>query len=161
MKSIPKLFLILLLISCSSKVKKIDKVITGKVIAIKDGDTIDILFDGKPFTIRFAHVDCPEIRKGQPFGKAAKTFTSDLCFGQIVTVLNEGKYDRYKRLIGIIITEKNENVNKELIKAGFAWHFKQFSTDTSYANLEITARQNKLGIWADENPTPPWNWRKP
>ncbi len=112
-------------------------------------------------TIRFAHVDCPEIRKGQPFGQAAKKFTSELCFGQIVTVINEGKYDRYKRLIAVIINEENENVNKELVKAGLAWHFIKYSNDTSYDDLELTARQNKVGLWADENPTPPWDWRKP
>lgn len=160
-KSFPLIFLLLLLISCSNKAKTIDELITGKVIAVKDGDTIDILFDGKPLTIRFAHVDCPEIKKGQPFGQAAKTFTSGLCFSQTVTVLNEGKYDRYKRLIGIIINEKNENVNKELVKAGFAWHYKKYSTDTSYDDLEFIAKQNKIGLWAEENPTPPWDWRKP
>ena len=160
-KSFHKIFLLCLLFSCSNKVKEISNEITGKVIAVKDGDTIEILFDGKPMTIRFAHVDCPEIRKGQPFGQAAKKFTSDLCFGQTVTVINEGKYDRYKRLIAVIITEKNENVNKELVKAGLAWHFIKYSSDISYDDLELTARQNKIGLWADDNPTPPWNWRKP
>ena len=160
-KSFSKIFFLFLLFSCSNKTKEIAKSITGKVIAVKDGDTIEILYDGKPLTIRFAHVDCPEIKKGQPFGQAAKQFTSDLCFGQNVTVINEGKYDRYKRLIGVIINEKNENVNKELVKSGFAWHFKKYSTDTSYDDLELTARQNKIGLWVDDNPTPPWDWRKP
>lgn len=156
-----KTFLLLLFLSCSSEVKEIEKQITGKVIVVKDGDTIEILFDGKPLKIRFAHVDCPEIKKGQPFGQTAKKFTSDLCFGQTVTVINEGKYDRYKRLIAVIINEKKENVNKELVKAGLAWHFKKYSKDTSYNELELTARQSKIGLWADGNPTPPWDWRKP
>ena len=128
LKLFSKTVLLLILLSCSNKVNKIDKSITGKVIAVKDGDTIDILFDNKPFTIRFAHVDCPEVKKGQPFGQAAKKFTSDHCFGQTVTVFNEGKYDRYKRLIGVIINERNENVNKELVKAGFAWHYKKYQS---------------------------------
>lgn len=160
-KWLPKIFLLLLLVSCSNKVKDIGNQITGRVIAVKDGDTIEILFDGKPLTIRFAHIDCPELKKGQPFGQAAKKLTSDLCFGQTVTVINEGKYDRYKRLIAVIINEKNENVNKELVKAGLAWHFKKYSTDTSYDDLELNSRQNKIGLWADDNPTPPWDWRKP
>ncbi|MCA2538954.1 MAG: thermonuclease family protein [Microcystis sp. M54BS1] len=159
-KRLYKIFLFFLFVSCSSEVKEIDRQITGEVIAVKDGDTIEILFDGKPLTVRFAHVDCPEIKKGQPFGKAAKKFTSDLCFGQTVTIINEGKYDRYKRLIAVVINEKNENVNKELVKAGLAWHFKKYSTDTSYDDLELTARQNKIGLWVDNNPTPPWDWRK-
>jgi micrococcal nuclease len=154
-----KYVLFFLLISCSTQTKEIDVSITGKVIAVKDGDTIEILYNGKPLTIRFAHIDCPEIKKSQPFGKDAKKFTSALCFGQTVTVVNEGKFDRYKRLIAVVINEQNKNVNKELVKAGLAWHFKKYSSDTTYDNLETIARQNKLGLWIDDNPIPPWNWR--
>lgn len=161
LKTSVKILLLLLLLSCSNKSNQIDRSITGKVIAVKDGDTIDIFFNGKPLTIRFAHVDCPEIKKGQPFGQAAKQFTSDLCFGQTVTVINEGKYDRYKRLIAVIINDKNINVNKELVRAGLAWHFKRYSNDNSYDELELAAIQNNIGLWADDNPIPPWEWRKP
>ena len=149
--------------SCKAKEQhlKFPKEFQGKVIAVKDGDTIEVLFENSPITIRFAHIDCPEIKKHQPFAQAAKKFTSDLCFGQIVTVENNGEHDRYKRLIAVIITDKNENVNKELVKAGLAWHFLKYSTDTSYDNLEAIARQSKIGLWADENPTSPWEWRKP
>jgi micrococcal nuclease len=151
------------LFSCKGKDQyiKLPKNFQGKVIAVKDGDTIEVLYDNNTITIRFAHVDCPEIKKHQPFGQAAKKFTSNICFGQIVTVQNDGKLDRYKRLLAIIINDKNENVNKELVKAGLAWHFLKYSTDTSYDVLEAIARQSKIGLWADENPIPPWEWRKP
>ncbi len=133
--------------------------ISGKVIAIKDGDTIEILFDGKPLKIRFAHIDCPELKKNQPFGKAAKQFTSTMCFGQMVTIENNNKFDRYRRLIGIVINEKGQNVNKELLIAGLAWHFKKYSADQTYAALENEARAKQVGLWADKNPIPPWKWR--
>lgn len=140
---------------------KLPKVFQAKVIAIKDGDTIEVLYKENTVVIRLAHIDCPEIKKHQPFAQAAKTFTSGICFGQWVTVENEGKFDRYKRCIAVIITGKNENVNKALVKAGLAWHFLKHSTDKSYDELEAIARQRKIGLWADENPTPPWQWRKP
>lgn len=153
------IFLSFLLLSCGNN-KEYDFVsrINGKVIKIKDGDTIEILFDGKPLTIRFANIDCPE--KRQPFGNIAKQFTAEKCFGQIVVILNNNKFDRNKRLIGVIINEQGENVNKELIKAGLAWHYLKYSTDASYSNLETLARQNKVGLWSDPNPVAPWNWRK-
>ncbi|TMI65788.1 MAG: nuclease [Bacteroidetes bacterium] len=148
------------LLSCSNTNEQfINREITGKVIKIKDGDTIDILFNGKPLTIRFAHIDCPEYKSKQPFGTNARQFTSDLCFGQTVTIENDQKFDRYKRLIGVVINEKGQNLNKELIKAGLAWHFKKYSNDSSYAELENKARQSKIGLWADSSPTPPWDWR--
>lgn len=155
------LLLVFGLISCNSEVKNnLSSVISGKVIAVKDGDTIEILYAGKPLRIRLSHIDCPEIKKGQPYGKAAKQKTSDLCFGQEVKVLNEGVVDRYGRLIGVIINAYNQNVNKEVVREGLAWHYKQYSTDSSYALLENKARENKLGLWADENPVPPWEWRE-
>lgn len=140
---------------------KLPKDFQAKVIAVKDGDTIEVLYENNPIIVRLAHIDCPEIKKHQPFGQAAKKFTSDICFGQTVTIQNEGKFDRYKRLLAVVINNKNENVNKALVKAGFAWHFLKYSTDTSYRNLEAIARKSKIGLWADENPTPPWKWRKP
>ncbi|MEO7482303.1 MAG: thermonuclease family protein [Ferruginibacter sp.] len=133
--------------------------IYAKVIAVKDGDTIEILYEGKPMRIRMAHIDCPELGKSQPFGRAAKTFTSAMCYGQQVTIFNEGVFDRYKRLIAVVINKAGLNVNKELMKAGLAWHFLRYSSDTTYAQLEKLARQKKMGLWKDENPIPPWKWR--
>jgi micrococcal nuclease len=133
---------------------------TAKVIAIKDGDSIEVLYAGKTISIRLADVDCPEIRRSQPFGRAAKKFTSNLCFAQMVKVQHTNKFDKYKRLIATIINAQNKNVNKELVIAGLAWHFKKYSTNNEIATLEITARVNKVGLWKDEYPIAPWEWRK-
>lgn len=154
--------LFLVFVSCDKLVYEPSHTgIKGKVVAIKDGDTIDILADNNTITVRLAHIDCPEVRKGQPFSMQAKKFTAEKCFGQLVTVVNDGEYDRYKRLIGVIINECDENVNMELVKAGLAWHYTTYSSDSSYNNAEKTARIGKAGIWSEENPTPPWIWRKP
>lgn len=135
--------------------------ITGKVIAVKDGDTIDVLVNNKKVTVRLAHIDCPEMGKGQPFGAQAKKFTSAKCFGQIVTVQNKGSYDRYRRLIGVVINRNKENVNMELVKAGLAWYYAKYSSNISYRDAERVARRRRKGIWSEEKPTPPWQWRKP
>jgi micrococcal nuclease len=163
--NLPKIAIccLLFLFSCKGEGQnlKLPKIFNGKVVAVKDGDTIEVLYENNTVTIRLAHIDCPEIKKHQPFGQAAKKFTSDICFGQMVTVENDGTFDRYKRLIAVIINDKQENVNKALVKAGLAWHFLKYSTDKSYDDLESVARHNRTGLWADENPTPPWQWRKP
>lgn len=163
MKSFAYIFLFALLnLACVNKKQASQSTsISGKVIAVKDGDTIEILYNGKPLTIRLAHIDCPEIRKGQPFGRAAKQFVSDHCFGQQVTIENDNEYDRNKRLIGVVMNQKGENLNKALVRAGLAWHYKKYSTDNEYASLEIAARRQRIGLWSDPAPTPPWVWRKP
>ncbi len=133
---------------------------TAKVIAIKDGDSIDVLYENNKISIRLADIDCPEIRNKQPFGREAKKYTATLCFGQNVTVQNNIKFDRYKRLIATIINQQNKNVNKELVIAGLAWHFKKYSTKLDYEVLQQTAKANKKGLWKDANAIAPWEWRK-
>ena len=133
--------------------------ISGKVIKVKDGDTIELLVDGKPVTVRLEHVDCPE--KKQPFGTAAKQFTAEKCFGKTVRLIHSNKYDRNGRLIGVVMTDSVTNLNKELVKQGYAWHFLKYSRDSSYSLLERTARKLKRGLWNDNHPVAPWEWRKP
>lgn len=129
-----------------------------KVIGVKDGDTVEILMDGKPQVVRLSHIDCPE--KKQPFGNNAKQFASDLCFGKKVKLSTGWKKDRNKRLLAEIILSNGKNLNKELVKNGFAWHYKRYSKDNSYDDLEKQARKQKLGLWNDKSPTAPWEWRK-
>lgn len=166
MKRIFIFITILLVCSChQSKVKyenqinqilKIENDEAFKVIGVKDGDTIVVLVEGKPFTIRLSDIDCPE--KKQPFGKRAKLFTSTLCFGKEVKLKGD-KYDRYKRLIAEVILPNGKILNKELVKSGLAWHFKKYSKNEEYANLELEARASKIGLWSEENPIAPWEWR--
>ncbi|GGI23281.1 thermonuclease family protein [Pedobacter mendelii] len=132
---------------------------TAKVIRIIDGDTMEVLYKHAPVKVRLAHIDCPEKRGSQPFGNNAKKALSDLCFGQMVNVKGE-KYDRYKRLIAVVINKKKQIINQEMIRQGMAWHFKKYSSDKLYAKLEIIAREKKVGLWHDVNPIAPWEWRK-
>ncbi|MBK7383005.1 MAG: thermonuclease family protein [Flavobacteriales bacterium] len=148
------------LILCLSGCGKVDGpgLFDGKVTGIKDGDTFEVLIDGSAEVVRLAHIDCPE--RSQPFGKAAKQFASDLCFGKEVTVATDGKRDRYKRLIGVIHLTDGVVVNKELVREGLAWHFIKYSKDKSYDVLEGIARVERKGLWADSIRVPPWEWRK-
>lgn len=128
-----------------------------QVIGIKDGDTVDLLIEGKKVTVRLAHIDAPE--KKQPFGTKAKQYLSDMCFGKKVRLLHKNKYDRNKRLLAEILTPEGINVNKALVKKGYAWHYQKFSDDNSYRNLELIARKTKSGLWTDAHPIAPWDWR--
>jgi micrococcal nuclease len=134
------------------------KTFTGTVTAIKDGDTFEVLYEGQAERVRLAEVDCPE--SAQPYGKKAKQFASDLCFGKTVTVASGGKRDRYGRVVGIVTTQDGINVNEALVKAGYAWHYKDYSDNDQIGIYEEEARLKGLGLWADGKPTPPWEWRK-
>jgi endonuclease YncB( thermonuclease family) len=59
--------------------------ITGKVVALADGDTLTVLDDAEvQHTIRLAGIDARE--KGQPFGTKARENRADKVFGQAVRV---------------------------------------------------------------------------
>lgn len=129
-----------------------------KVVKIKDGDTLGLLTnDNQQVTVRLAEVDCPE--KSQAFGQAAKKFTSDLCFGKDVKLVGDTK-DRYGRTVALVLLTDGTNVNYQLVKNGYAWQYKAYSKSIELAGLEQQARENKLGLWQDANPTPPWEFRK-
>lgn len=133
------------------------KTITGKVIHIVDGDTIDILYENKPLRIRLAGIDCPE--KGQPFGNAVKQETARLCAGQVVTVFTKGR-DRYERALGDIQLPDGRILNQELIRKGLAWHYKYYSNDFVLAELEDASTKERIGLWTERNPIPPWEYRR-
>ncbi|MBE0576394.1 MAG: thermonuclease family protein [Desulfuromonadales bacterium] len=52
------------------------------------------------------------------------------------------------------------NLNKQIVEAGYAWQYKKYSKDPKYGDLEAEARAEKLGLWQDKEPVPPWEWRK-
>lgn len=131
--------------------------IYGKVVSISDGDTLTVLQGNTQYKIRLNGIDCPE--KSQAYGTKAKEFTSDLVFGKVVTV-NIKEKDRYGRYVADIILEDGTVLNSELVRNGFAWHYKQYSDDSSLAELEDAAKSQGVGLWADNSPTPPWEFRK-
>ncbi|WP_299444083.1 thermonuclease family protein [uncultured Aquimarina sp.] len=128
--------------------EKLPKEFEAKVIGIKDGDTIEVLYENEPVVIRLEHIDCPE--KKQAYWQKAKQFTSDFCFGKKVQVISKGRFDRYRRLIAEIKYE-DKILNKELVTNGYAIHFKKYSKDKSYASLEHIAKQNSIGIWSPKS----------
>ena len=128
----------------------------GKVVSVTDGDTIKVLKDGIQVKIRLASIDCPE--KGQPYGQAAKKFTADLVAGKVVKVWPTDT-DRYGRTVAFVFVGSTD-LNKELLKAGLAWHYKQYSRDPELAKLEFEARAKKVGLWEEPDQIAPWEWRK-
>lgn len=132
------------------------QVIKGKVIGIKDGDTIEILVNNSPLKIRLYGIDCPE--KAQDYGTQATKFTSQQCFNKEVSVYPRGK-DKYKRTLGVVVLPNGKNLNKLLVEKGFAWRYK-YSTDKELLTLQINAEKLKLGLWSLPSPTAPWAFRK-
>lgn len=146
-------FLLVLLSFCQQKKQQ-----EGfKVIGVKDGDTVELLMNEKPVTVRLYGVDCPE--KNQDFGTQAKNFASQLAFGKFVKLNSKGN-DRYGRTIGEIILPDGKSLNQELVANGYAWYYKAYANDPQLGYLENDARRLERGLWSQPNPTAPWDFRK-
>ena len=150
-------FLLLILITSCTTIHKIPDEFKARVIKVRDGDTVEALYKKQIVVIRLEHIDCPE--RGQPFSKNAKQLTTDFCYDKRVKIISKGKYDRYKRLIGEVVL-KDKNLNQELVKKGFALHYKKYSKDKTYKTLEDQARKSKAGMWSQEKLIEPWLFRK-
>lgn len=129
---------------------------SGKVVKIKDGDTVVLLDSANnQITLRLAEVDCPE--SSQSFGKKAKEFTSEEVGNKIVSYKIIST-DRYGRYIAKIFYD-NKYLSEEIIKNGYGWHYKRYSKSKKLSDLEVNARKNKLGLWSDKKPISPADYR--
>lgn len=135
----------------------------AKVIQIKDGDTITVLMNGdQPKDIRLYGIDAPEYK--QPLGLASKAHLSDLVSGKTVNLDCVG-LDPYERLVCKVLLPNGEDVDLDQIKAGMAWHYKQYQSQqtaidrASYGAAEDIARRAHIGLWADSHPVQPQDFR--
>ena len=148
--SIP--FLVLLLFPLPAKAAEF----TGRVVGVADGDTATILSGRTRYKVRLAEIDAPE--KRQAFGMAAKKALSAKIFGQTVRVVWTVR-DRYGRTVGTIYLGERW-INREMVAEGWAWHYRAYSKSQNLADAERAARVKRLGLWADDHPTPPWEFRR-
>ena len=146
--------------------------ITGRVVAVTDGDTIKVL-DGSntEHKVRLTGIDAPE--RGQPFGTASTKHLASLVAGKQVFV-ESSKNDRYGRVLGKVWVQpadcpscgKTLDANHAQILVGMAWWYRYYANEQSeedrgrYESAEDEARAKKWGLWADANPIEPYDWRK-
>ena len=97
--------------------------LNGRVVGVADGDTVTVLDASRQqHKIRLMGIDAPE--KRMPYGNRSKQSLSDLIFDRQVQV-EYNKKDRYGRTVGKIIVD-GVDANLAQIKAGMAWHYKQY-----------------------------------
>mgnify|MGYP006206684981 CR=1 FL=1 len=67
--------------------------------------------------------------------------------------------DRYGRTIGVVFLD-NQNINNELARQCMAWVYKKYTDNKVLYELEAQAKNRRIGLWVDENPVAPWDWRR-
>jgi micrococcal nuclease len=160
---------------------------TAKVIEVLDGDTVLIKRSNGLQKVRLAEIDAPE--KAQPFGVAAQQSLSGMVMKKQVKFVSE-TVDQYGRLVAHLSVDgldvNSEQVRRGMAWAAVGWRqsrrapaplagdYSNFASlaasrqslrDPVHSNKALIALQNEAkqvprGLWAQNDPTPPWEWRK-
>lgn len=129
---------------------------TAKVSKCIDGDSF-YLITGKE--IRLAEVDAPEATNGhiQAYGLKATSFAEKYLLGKFVTLVKKD-VDKYGRQVCEVYVN-GIWFNQLLVDSGYAWVYKKYGSAKLY-NEELQAKKNRIGLWADPHPIPPYIFRK-
>ncbi len=137
-------------------------VLTGKVTAVHDGDTLTLSTADITEQVRLQGMDAPEL--AQPFGDAARTALSQRTLHQSVRVAYIQR-DRYDRLLGQVFTADCSDVNHQMLVLGMAWFYKAYACElestrrSRYELAETQAHEQHLGLWSQSQPVAPWIFR--
>jgi len=134
------------------------ELVSGKVVRVLDGDTYDLLLENKTTVrVRMEGIDAPET--GMPYSRKATDYLKELTKGKTIKI-TLGNKDQYGRVLSYSYLEDGRELSREMIKAGFAWHYKQYNKDPEFAALEKEAKAAQRGLWQDNNPMAPWDVRR-
>lgn len=132
--------------------------LSGRVVRVADGDTVTVLDrHNTQHKVRLFGIDTPE--RNQPYGRAAKNALVQLIDNRPVEVVIVTQ-DSYGRTVGMLYRD-GINLNEAMVAAGYAWWYQHFAPhERRLQEAEQRAREQRLGLWADPRPVPPWDWRR-
>lgn len=135
-----------------------DHQIKGTVVAIFDGDTYQLLTSHQQtIKVRMEGIDAPE--REMPYHKVSQKYLSQLIYKKEIILIKTGE-DQYRRSLGFTYLPDETDINLLMLQSGMAWHYKRYNQDIQYADAEQKAREERIGLWQDQHPTPPWSFRK-
>jgi micrococcal nuclease len=143
----------------------------GMVVNVSDGEQITISNDGTDVNVHLYGIHAPVITRvnkskpwlskpGQPYAGRAYMALANKVLHQHVK-LEIMRIDRRGRAVAIVLVD-GRNINREMVAEGWAWASQKHKNhdDVEYMHVEEEARSRKLGLWAQSNPQPPWEFKQ-
>lgn len=138
----------------------------GKCTEVIDGDVIEVRTEsGKTIRVRMESIDAPE--RDQPFGECANEYVETSLLGKHlkIAITGEDEQGRSRGWVLMYPDGRNQaivvtNFNALMVKEGLAWHYDVHANSEMIENLENQARESKAGLWKDDDPVEPWEWRQ-
>lgn len=144
-------------IICATICHSAGPIYTGEVVRVIDGDTIHVkeYATKELHKVRLYGIDAPELE--QPYGQNSKAALEAVLKYHTVQVQVKEK-DKYQREIAYV-NAKGADISAFMLQYGYAWHYGCFDSSGFYKQLELYAKDNRLGLWATDTHIPPWIWR--
>ena len=128
-------------------------------VSVIDGDTLSVAMDGHTTTVRIDGIDAPD--HGQPFDTAAKEELSSLVKNRVLTINFTGRDGDGVPLADI--RAGGNDLGAALLRQGFGWYREERDAAIDFAvfaDAEAEAQLLRRGLWKDNMPVSPWEWRK-
>ena len=141
------------------------QVLVGRVTYVFDGDTLELTSGlRRPVRVRLYGIDAPETGRrgepGQPYGREARRALQAKVAGQMVEIEIMDR-DQYGRTVGVVRLA-GRDINRELVADGWGWAYRHYLNGpyaSAYIGAEESARARRAGLWRQNNPQPPWEFR--
>ena len=111
-------------------------------------------------------VELVPIAKGTTAPTLLDTYRRMLCVPYLASTLEPGRVDYYhsgKHCSGMVQRSRSviRNIELEMVVNGWAWVLRQYAFDqeAEYLAAEDDARRHRRGLWAINNPEPPWRFK--
>ena len=129
--------------------------VEAQVVNVVDGDTIDVIIQGREFRLRYIGVDTPESVHPtigeEPYGKEAAQRNRELVMGRTVYLEKDvSETDQYGRLLRYVYLPDGRMLNEVLVREGYA-QVATFPPDVRYQDrfldAQRQAREEGAGLW--------------
>lgn len=128
---------------------------------VVDGEDIAVLSQGHLVKVKLIGVAAPD--KDQSYAGIARQHLSDLILNKYVVVRYSALREGY--IVGQILLEKMD-VGAQMLRDGVGWYNKSDEANLSeierqvYQGSQDAARHERRGLWQEESPISPWDYRK-
>jgi micrococcal nuclease len=136
-----------------------------EVVKVVDGDTLDVMIDGKAERLRLIGINTPETvdprKPVECFGAEASNKAKALLSGKKISLesdSSQGERDKYDRLLRYVFLEDGTNFNLLMIREGYAYEYTYnlpYKYQSEFKDAQKEASVNKIGLWGNTCETPP------
>lgn len=126
-------------------------------VSAPDGDTLTVRDGNVKTIVRLAEIDAPE--RTQPYSQVSRRNLVALCRDAEAIEVQPVSLDRYGRTVAHVYCN-GVHINWRQVQDGLAWCFHKYLTQPAVClPIEREAMNARRGLWRDDMPIAPWEFR--